>query len=163
MAIDIYTEILSNDYQLANKWDFYFTDNPLIRFKVINAYVPFINLAVEKRSTGEHSYSGVNFLDEFSIDFRETTEFSTFNYFDIWRKQIFNYDKKTFKSYLKGAPQITKTGILKFYKYNFLKEFETKTFQLIDMRVLSIDPLTLTYDSNEILSFKVTFSCDDVL
>jgi hypothetical protein len=126
-----------SNYQLNNLWEFSVRKNdennwPLITY-VTDASLPFLNLTVETRNTGEKSYNGFTPIESFSLTFKETTQFSTYNYFNDWLKEVFDEANGTFISLPptveKGGPgdNIHRSGILSF-----------NTFELSGQKVVDV-------------------------
>lgn len=162
MAITNHLAVLeSTGFQQSTMWDFYITDAPeTFKFFVIDSTLPFKKLEHETRNTGSKHYTGFTPESEFSITFRETHKFEVYNYFQGWMDEVYDAQKKVFKT---GSGK-TKTGILAFSKTLLIAvETYNKVFQFNRLRILGIEDKSLDYTTVEGLTLTVNFTVDEVV
>jgi hypothetical protein len=140
-----FSDQLYNSYrfspQLANMWDFYLTDweesdYEINRFKVIETSVPMLSLETESRSNGEKVYVGYAMPESFSITFREDSNFSVFNYFKEWEREVFDQSTGQFKSRDRNSGQYkspVRTGTLLFQKSSLTMQALSSTSQTLNV------------------------------
>jgi hypothetical protein len=101
-------------HQMLHLWEFYFGDSDdAFRFNIQSITLPFAMIEQEKLNTGEHIFKGIETVDTFSIEVRETNDFSIQYYFDSWYDEIYDSEKKQFKT-VKGIDRRYKTGFFNF-------------------------------------------------
>jgi hypothetical protein len=162
MSIDA---VVRRDYQLKNLWDFYFQDDPTIRFKAKSITLPFDKLTAKKLRTGQAFYGGVEWTDPFDIEVYETADFATFAYFKVWLNLVFNPITRTFNSYAPNSivPYL-KTGVFIMNQNNTLvNELPSFTFIIQNIKILGITPITFDYENGDRLSYTITLIADNII
>jgi hypothetical protein len=81
----------------------------------------------------------------------EDTSFSSYNYFNLWFSQIFDFEQNVFKS---NPP--TKTGILTYYGSDLVTP--TAMFFYDNVRLLKIQDITVDRQNSNPLTLTVDFS-----
>jgi hypothetical protein len=116
--------------QFNNLWDFTLEDwdssaYSISRFNMVGTTLPFVTqLETSNYPTGENYYSDFKYPDSFSIELRENTSFTVYEYFKNWLLKVFDPIKGNFIS---SSENKTKTGTIYFYSYK-LKPSAYKLF-----------------------------------
>lgn len=157
MSIEILQQI---PFQHSNFWTFSFTDSdPTLSFLVTSVDLPFKKFDVDTRNTGSKHYTKYTPEGEFSVTFRETIGFTSYNFLRDWFNNVYDNVNKVFRS---GAAKY-KTAILSFQATNtLLATINVKSFQFNNIQILSLQDLSLNYDSGENLMFSASFVADTV-
>lgn len=111
--------------QLTNLWDFYLEDwvtgskYSLSRFNMVGTSLPFmVSLETDSFNTGENYYSDFKYPNTFSVELREDTSFSVYDYFKYWMLEVFDPVTGNFISNRDINPKPrNKTGYIQFYSY----------------------------------------------
>lgn len=145
---------LSSSSNLAQFGASLFFDNYLA-FKVTETTLPLPGLATETSRSGLKHYSERKYEGDFSITIMEDVAFSSYNYFDSWMKQVYNFDTQKWK---KNPP--SRTGML-FY-WDPTLTIPTATFMYEDLKVRGIEDFNITRANTEVLTLKVNLTFNKV-
>jgi hypothetical protein len=127
-------DLLQSSYnrapQFNNLWDFTLEDwdssvYSISRFNMISTSLPFVvELETESSPTGKNYYTDFKYPTTFSIELRENTSFTVYEYFKNWLLKVFDPINGNFIS---SSESKTKTGTIYFYSYK-LKPSAYKLF-----------------------------------
>lgn len=129
-------DLLQSSYthapQFNNLWDFVLEDKDwkssvysISKFDMISTTLPFVaQLETSDYPTGENYYSDFKYPGSFSIELRENTSFTVYEYFKDWLLKVFDPINGNFIS---SPEDKTKTGKIFFYSYK-LKPSAYKLF-----------------------------------
>lgn len=123
--LDSLNQSYSRAPQLTNLWDFYLEDwgndsrYAVSRFNVVSSNLPFVaSLETDSFNTGENFYTDFKYPSSFTLELRENTEFTVYEYFKNWMSKVFDPVKGHFLSDRSVNPQSrTKMGTVHFYSY----------------------------------------------
>lgn len=175
MAISGLDQINRMSFQLKNQWEFEIQDaDERMKFKIRNANLPFLKLSVENSATGLKYYSGFEPEEGFSMEFMETTDFSTYNYFQSWLDLVFDRKNMVFRSEMKGEAFIHRNATLTLYGFTGRAkvlgaipirrgESISQKFLFENLKVLGLDAISFDYESGEPLIYTVNFTVDRVI
>jgi len=154
--IDISSELL-NSYiaspQFNNMWEFYIqdwkeTDYNISSLKVISTTLPFMQLESESHGTGHKYYTGYKMPENFSVTFREDSDFSVTNYFKEWERLIFDVYTGCFIS---SDAEKTRNGCFRYSKFE-LDATKKELFELaVTDRLSSIGKQAIETVQNKIV------------
>lgn len=147
-------------YQLSNDWDLVFVDNPLLQFRIKSCSLPFLNLSVEAKKTGEKYYSGITHVNEFSIEVYETITFETYKYFKAWQDLIFNPVTMTFN--IAPTPDAFDKNATLLFNVGFVPN-GVQRFTLEGLKLKGFAPLSLNYETGTALTYTVNMSVKRVI
>jgi hypothetical protein len=169
MAITTIYPVMGQSVQLQNLWDFYFIDDPGIRFKIKTTSLPFEKFSTKTLFNGKKVYIGVNRIATFTVTIYEcdllNRPFATYNYFKDWWDQIYDSRLKVWRSYLPNqiVPLYNRTAILQYYTQIPFEELVVQTFTFNNVKLVGIEDLSnINYSEGGPLTYTVTFTCDDV-
>ena len=171
MAIGSEIDFLAGiDFQAANLWDFILLDdinlnNPLQaltslvslplgffnKFKVTTTSIPFPSLENVSLKTGHKPYTARVWEEDFSMTVMEDTSFSSYNYFNLWFSQIYDFTNNVFKLH---PP--TKTGILTYYGGDLITP--TAIFFYEKVRLLGIETINVDRTNSNPLNLTINLS-----
>jgi len=162
--------------QLSSQWDLkiHSLDGKAdkIKFKVQSTSIPFSSFDVERKKSGELAFKGYKEIDNFSVTLRESSDFSTFKFFQDWQDKFYNRDTRTFNTFYSKAD---------YYKslYNIEITFyvgmviaigipyidvdtmrPSYSFFGSNCKPIAIENLSLDYSGSGPLVFSVSFACE---
>jgi len=142
--------------QLPTLWEFTTQEGPEdLKLYVQSTSLNFPTLETQRDGARGQYYSNYNEPSEFSMTFLETDDFFTTNWLEAWMDEIFDRQKKVFRT-----GDHSRTGLLTFQKFtSFIGDLqETKTYKFTRMLLQSIDSVALDYASTDKLTISATFS-----
>ena len=110
MAIEVIQELTSVAklaFQHSSLWELLIEGAEDMKFRISSVSLPFIAFETQTRKTGSKHYIEYKPEEDFSITFRETSDFSTYDYFKDWQDQIFDYRTRVWKTGSKGFRNFT--------------------------------------------------------
>jgi hypothetical protein len=149
-------------FRNPNLWEFYFDDDPDLRFLVKSTTLPFYTLETEIRDVGTKHYTDFAAEEEFSITFNETKDFEVYEYLKDWLESIYDRHTKKFK---KGRHY--KDAILAFQNFTggalagliVGRELEyVKAFKFDGLLIKKIEDWELGYEGVEGTTITATFT-----
>jgi len=159
MSVNLYY-LRGLSLQNPNLWEFYIIDAPTnLKFLITDITLPFEKLETETRNTGSKHYTGFTPVGDFSITFRETTDFDVQNYLTEWKNSIYDPIRKVFNV----GPGKYKTAILAFEKPFFIANIYSKVFQFNKLKIKGVDDLSLNYTGQDSLTISATFTADEIV
>lgn len=163
------SKIFDYEFLNPNLWEFYFDDNLEVRFLVQSVSLPFIKFETETRNIGSKVLKSVTPEDSFSITFLETATFDVYDYMSKWMDDIFDKDKRKFKTHSTASPtRYVKTAILSMFKYNkpniFTPAYEepTKSWKFSDLMLTGIEQMDWDYVGTDSKKIVCQFTVDSV-
>lgn len=167
MFINVEQYRLYND-QLSNMWQLNFLPHPELDFHIVDTNLPFPKLEAESRGYGEAFYSGFTPVETVSFTFRCTENFNTFDFFQDWLEDIYDYNNNVFKTFSNNVELYTKK--YKNANITFLKKkgghllnIPSKSFNLLGLMPLGFSEISLTNDNGEPLEFTVEMTVEQVI
>lgn len=151
----------SLEYQKSNLWDFYLSDNPEVKFRIKSAPVLFETLETKSKWTGEKYYTGVQRIEDFTIEVYETVQFDTYAYFQTWMNLVYNPITGKFRTYPPGTtPPYVKTAFVNFYTVGGVVEVASKVFTLWNVKIKGFSQIDLNYETGDPLMYSITLTAD---
>jgi len=173
--------------QLQSCWDFSIVDKTSfshLKFKVQDTNIPMYKFTVERKITGELLYKALEDLDSLTITFRESSDFSTFDYFNNWYNFIYDFKQRCFKTMSNDITDSLRNFKVTLYQrynaedwneyttpmdysssvnnINAKQAFKTKpdekelhSFNLHNCRIIGLDTVSLDYNSGAPLTYTV--------
>ena len=109
-----YEKLSEIDFQNANLWEFYFNTDIEIKYYAQSITLPFYGFETEAQ-IHTHYYTKSLPLDEITVTFLEDTNFRTLKFLRKWQEEIYDFDKKVFKT-----GDHSKSAIISFQKFKSL-------------------------------------------
>lgn len=158
-------QMQAHEFWNPNLWEFYFDDQPDMRFLIKSTSIPLLKFETETRNSGHKVLMKFEPEDSFSIEFNETADFKVINFMEEWMNKI--YDQKTRK--FKTGGSYVKQGTVTFFKYTRSDIFiptdgeNTYSFKFVNMMITGIENIELSYETGENKTVTCNFTVDQVV
>lgn len=156
---------LQKEYWNPNLWEFYFDDEPSIRFLIKSTTIPLLKFETETRNSGHKVLMKFEPEEDFSIEFNETADFTVMKFMEKWMGNI--YDQKTRK--FKTGGSYVKQATVTFFKYTRSDILiptngeSTYSYRFMNMMITGIENIDLTYDTSENKTVICNFTVDQII
>lgn len=170
MALSALSYITQTEYQRKTHWDFYFVDNSLgflrtdfyFKYKIKSVSFPQPSFEIDSKSTWENFYKGYNYDTNFSIEIYEDIQFSTWNYFNTWKNDIYDKDTRRFISYTRdkfdARGLLYRTALLNYYPTGFVIDaVPSKRFLIDNIKLVNLGNIENNYTDGDALTYIVSF------
>lgn len=167
-----------SNFLRPNNFDFFFEDAPEVQYNVRSITLPFNKLQSQATKSGVKYYSGIEFVQNVTVSFLESTDLRVLKFLKTWFDQVFDPTSKRFRAQQTGGVSIFKTGILSvnitdtgtaFLGQIFnsavhlsLKDKEIIRFVYNNLRPLTVEDLSWSYDNDSNLLISASFVVDDI-
>lgn len=166
-----------NEDQLGVLWDFEVkSPNPFVeklKYKIIDASIPFFKFTTERKFSGETVIKEIEEPAEFSITIRESSDISTYTFFEKWMDLFYDSDARVFRKFASRQnyesckydcdlvmykPPILAVG-LPYVDVDFSKP--NAVFHAYKCLPVGIDPVSFNY-SGEPIQYTVTLLAEKI-
>lgn len=153
----------SNHLRMSN-WEFYFTNNSDIKYKVRSVTLPRFKLTYEALKNGLKQYVGVEHVDTVTIEFYEDVQFTVDAFLQEMMDEVYDSEKQVFRTREFGSAY--PSGVLVLYRGSGIPEEPAdsiaRRYILHQMKILGIEESTFTYEDGGALVYTVIFAIENV-
>lgn len=177
---------IQKEYQNPNLWEmlFYSTgrnnfdeDELAMKFLIRSTDLPFEKFETETRSTGSKHISGVEFVEEFSVEFNETEDLKVITFLEKWMDQIYDKKRRAFRSGVRYNH--TKEALFSIQRYGIISDLRiagalspaaaiagayeyTKVYRFKNVLLVGIDNMSWAYGESENKTVTASFTTDEI-
>lgn len=162
MSIEAIFEL--SDHLRMSNWEFYFSNNSDIKYKVRSVTLPRFKLSHEALKNGLKQYVGVEHVDTVTIEFYEDARFTVDAFLQEMMNDVYDSERQVFRTREFGSTY--PNGILVLYRGSGLPEEPVddiaRMYVLHQMKIIGIEESTFTYEDGSALIYSVAFAVESV-
>lgn len=162
MAIDSVFDI--GDHLRLSNWEFFFSTDSDIKFKVRSVTLPRFKLTHEALKNGLKNYTGVAHVETVTIEFYEDVNFSVDTFLQGLMDKVYDAENHVFR--VLKSETVFPDGVLNLYKgTNDTETTDTlaRTYYLQKMKILGIEDSSFSYEDSGPLIYSVSFTIESLM